>query len=144
MGRQKKKKDRVAKINSKIAAASKDLAKTNQEAELQRDDKGRFVKGNTESKGLNRKHQKEVQNYIMEKTNDLKQVIDEAYRLLFSDETDVRDKTKLIEVFLNRAIGKPVQMTQIENESGMPTLIFNFQNTEVDVEEWQNSEESER
>lgn len=135
MTHKKKKKDRVSKIEKDLEEAKRDLI-----AGPDRDEKGRFLKGNTESKGLTRKNQKHVVNYIMLKTDGLATVLDKAYAMLMSEKTSNGDKIRLIELFLNRAIGKPVQMTQIDNEAGLPTLIFNFNNTDVEVEEWQDSE----
>lgn len=138
MGHKKKKKDRIAKIEKNLKTAGKELIKT----EPQRDDKGRFLPGNTESKGLNRKYQKHVVEYIMGKTDNLTKVLDKAYKMLVDKKTSDADKIKLIEILLNRAIGKPVQMTHIDSDQGMPTLIFNFNNTETKVEEeWEDPKE---
>ena len=69
--------------------------------------KGRFTTGN--QAGAKSKRTKGIVSYIMAKTNNLEEVLDMAYDMLHDVDTKRSDKLKLIELFLDRAVGKPTQ-----------------------------------
>ncbi len=137
-----RKKKTVKDVAKELKTKSKELTKTGGIKPYQ-NEKGHFLPGNTASTGIYKKHQKGVVEYIMKKTKDLTDVIDMAYNMLLDPETAKSDKIRLIEILLNRGIGKPVQMTQIDSDQQLPTLIFNFKGeTKVTKEEndWQEAD----
>jgi hypothetical protein len=80
-----------------------------------KDNKGRFTKGN--QFGSNSKRAKGVVRYIMEKTNNLQEVLDMAYEMLQTPTLKASDRIKLIELFLDRSIGKPVQHQKVDSDT---------------------------
>lgn len=136
----RKKKSKVDKVRDKLKKLPSDIVTAKKApTTVERNDKGHFLPGNTEAKGLHRKHQREVSEYIMKKSNNLRNVIDEAFKILHDEKTLHRDKIKIIEVILSRAIGKPVQINQSDSEQPLPTLVFNFNNAQKEDDDWQKT-----
>ena len=82
------------------------------------DKRGKFAKGN--KAGCKSKRTKGVVAYIMEKTDNLKEVLDIAYDMLKDGKTKRGDKIKLIEFFVDRAIGKPTTHAEVEVDTPLP------------------------
>ena len=74
-----------------------------------RDSNGRYVKGH-KSQGGRPAGSKGIATYIKEQTNGLKELVDLSLELLRADGTVTRDKISLINILMDRAVGKPQQI----------------------------------
>lgn len=72
----------------------------------QRNAKGQFVKG-CKSTGGRPSGSKGISAYIKEKTNNLTELVDLAYKLLYDVNTKTSDKITLLNMMFDRSIGRP-------------------------------------
>lgn len=82
---------------------------------MARDDSGKFIKGKSGNPSGRPTGSKGISMYIKEKTNNLTELIDLAYTLLYDDKTKTTDKITLINLLLCRALGTPQQFISDEN-----------------------------
>lgn len=78
-----------------------------------RDTKGRFVKG-CKSIGGRPSGSKGIAVYIKEQTDDLRELVDMSLLLLRDNNTVTRDKIALLNLLMDRAIGKPIQQSFVD------------------------------
>jgi hypothetical protein len=81
----------------------------------ERDAEGRFLKGHKSCTTGRPSGSKGISQYIKDKTNNLQDLVDMAYTLLYEDKTKLNDKITLINLLLNRALGTPQQYVSTEN-----------------------------
>ena len=82
------------------------------EQEIKRDTKGRFPTGVSGNPG-GRPSSKGIVQYIKDKTNGLQDLIDNLLHIYKDKNTSKKDRIKIIEVLLDRAMGKPAQFQNI-------------------------------
>jgi len=86
---------------------------------VKRNNKGQFVKGSKPLGGRPR-GSKGIAAYIKDNTNNLKELIDMALDLLRNERTVTKDKITLLNMLLDRSIGRPIQHQQLENVTPVP------------------------
>ena len=86
---------------------------TEENKEVKRDNTGRFLKGTPCPCPGGKSGTKGIIEYIRSKTNDLQDLVDLAIEILEDSKTKPGDKVKLIEMLMDRVIGKPVQKNEI-------------------------------
>lgn len=93
--------------------------------EVERDNTGRFKKGTVSPNPGGRGPSKGIVEYIRSKTNDLQDLVDLAIEILEDSKTKPGDKVKLIEMLMDRVIGRPIQKNEISGIDivvGLPPL----------------------
>ena len=80
-----------------------------------RDSAGRWLKGECPNPSGRPAGSKGISQYIKDKTNNLQDLVDMAYDLLYEDKTKLNDKITLINLLLNRALGTPQQYVSTES-----------------------------
>ena len=85
-----------------------------------RNEKGQFIKG-CKSTGGRPAGSKGISVYIKEKTSNLTELVDLAYKLLYKDDTKTGDKITLLNMLFDRSIGRP--QTLIHNTGDLDIVI---------------------
>jgi len=106
-----------------------------------RDSNGRFVKG-CKSIGGRPAGSKGIATYIKEQTNSLKELVDMSLELLRNDNTITKDKISLINILMDRAIGKPQQIIDATVHTELDSLLEELED-ESDGDATSTSEEME-
>ena len=83
-----------------------------------RDDKGKFKKGNTYGSGTQRT--KGIVAYINSKTNDLQDVVDELLVLYVDKRISVANRIKIAEYLTAYSVGKPHQTQHLDIQTPTP------------------------
>ncbi len=96
-----------------------------------RDSKGRYVEGH-KSQGGRPSGSKGIAAYIKENTDNLQELVDMSLEMLRKNDTIVKDKISLLNMLMDRAIGKPQQFIDATVRTELDDMLNQLEEYETD------------